>query len=219
MNKSSYLTVFLIFFILVIGGGASALAVPNYEEGDTILPPNFEYGQGPKIAGDLYPPFGDQWDKTIFGSKETYRSGKPHSDFASHHGFSNHNSSAIDLTVRGDNDPYIYATFDGIISDIILDHKSNVAGGKHSGQVLWLYDASGKNEAIYAHIRIDKNILANYNSGNKKITKGTLLGRIATRENMKEIGYQYALNSPHLHFQLWLNSKAQTGDQIETWKY
>ncbi|KKP87711.1 MAG: hypothetical protein UR93_C0035G0007 [Berkelbacteria bacterium GW2011_GWA2_35_9] len=219
MNKSSCLTVFLIFFILFVGGGASALATPNYEEGDTILPPDFEYGQGPVIAGDIYPPFGDLWGKKKVTAKETYSSGRTHSSFAPSPSAGFVGKHSIDLNVSNDSDPYVYATFDGVISHISRNHNSSVSDGDSSGQVLWLYDSNGKNQAIFAHIRIDRKVLANYDTGNKQITKGMVLGRIATKSNMKDYGLPFDMNGSHLHYQLWLKGNAQTSNQIEAWNY
>ncbi len=221
MKFSSKLTGCLVVWIILMAGGASALAIPNQREGDTILPPDFEYGQGPEIAGAYYPPFGSKWNKAVFGAKDTYlSSGNPHSSFPPipTTGFSGKHS--IDMNVSGESDPYIYATFDGVISEIKHDYDSSVSSGKHSGQVLYLYDSIGKNQAIFAHIRIDRSVLNNYDAGNKKVTKGMVLGRIATKENLKEVDIDFDLaTGSHLHYQLWINGKAQTGDQIEAWKY
>lgn len=214
MNLSSKLTGFLIVWIIIMAGGASALAIPNQREGDTLLPPNFEYGQGPEIAGEVYPPFGGQQSKV--SSNPEPRAG--HSDFVSSQNFSHSPKGSIDMSMVSDPDATVYATFDGNITDIHTNHKGETYEGS-GGQLLWLYNSNSKNEALYAHILVDNQVLNNYNSGNKTIKKGQAIGRIATKENMKDIGINDYSRKPHLHFQLWLNGVEAEYSKMHKWSY
>lgn len=213
MKFSSKLTGFLVIWIIIMAGGASALAIPNQREGDTILPPNFEYGQGPEIAGEIYPPFGDQQSKV--SSRPDPRSS--HSPYPSTQGFDYTPQGSIDMRINSDPEASIYAGFDSTIT--YLNENTPHSKGGSSAQVIAIYSSSSKNEARYAHIIINKDILNNYKNGIKIVKRGQLIGRVATPESARGAGiYDFSM-SPHLHFQLWLNGVEAEYAKMHKWSY